>query len=469
MVRTLLLLLVLSGNVWAQASAPQASDILVYFKDQATLPKTASKRVIYRTLVNIAERSQARTSRLLRNENIEHRSFHVANVIAAYNVSTELRKRLEQLPEVAFVVDNRVTQLRLPPVQWQLTTASDIPEQIQMIGVDKVWNMGVTGKGIVVGSIDSGVMWDHEALKSRYRGYSSTGVSHDYNWHDAITKPISPGPSDAQTCAFNSAEPCDDVDHGTHTVGTMVGEEKGRERFGVAPDAKWIACRGLEKGWGSVATYLDCLEYFLAPYPRGGDPKKDGRPDLAPNIINISWICEGKEGCQRGDELLSAVQALKAAGILIVVAAGNDGPDCKSINHSPAHYSKEVLTVGAYDHRDDTIAEFSGRGPSDFDGGLVPAVTAPGKFLRSSVPGGRNGSYDFKSGTSMAAPHVTGVAALIWSAKPQLIGKVQETIELIEKTATPRTSSQSCGSFSGGKIPNAVYGYGIVDAYAAVK
>lgn len=467
----LLLLTFISGVAAAKAN------VLIFFKTQASLdnidrdaPRTTRIRAIQTRLVQAAQSTQGPVLTLLRQNGVHHRSFYIANAIAASAVDDQLIRRLEQQAEVAHVTLDIPLPLKQLPAQGLIETASTIPKQISAIGVDKVWSdLGITGKGIVLGSIDSGVMWDHEALIERYRGRAGSSVHHDYNWHDAIHRPLSPGPADAQNCAFSSAEPCDDNGHGTHTVGTMVGEQVGRERFGVAPDAKWIGCRGLEKGWGSVGSYLECLEFMLAPFPRGGDPKITGRPDLAPHIINVSWICEDKEGCKKGDELREAVRALHAAGIMVVVAAGNDGPGCATINHAPAGYSEYIISVGAYDHRNDSIANFSSRGPSALDGGLAPIIVAPGVFLRSSVPDSGRGSYDFKSGTSMAAPHVAGSIALLWSAKPQLIGKIPETIALLARTASPRRASQTCGSYSGSQIPNAVYGHGLINTFAAVN
>jgi subtilisin family serine protease len=450
---------------------------LILFKARAELKGAAqsSSRInrinrVRSRLLETARQSQARAIKLLRRNGVQFQSFYVTNAIAVSGLTPELKVRLLRLPEVEHIIPNAAFALRLPRAEGISEFTRNIPAQISAIGVDKVWSdFGITGKNITVGSIDTGVMWDHEAIITRYRGSTTNSVDHNFNWHDAVHKPIAPGPRDGENCPFSSAEPCDDHSHGTHTVGTMLGEQQGRERFGVAPDAKWIGCRGLDRGWGSVASYLECLEFMLAPYPYGGNPKTQGRPDLAPHVINISWICESKEGCTKGGELLEAVRALHAAGILLVVAAGNDGPACGTIRHAPAGYSKYVLTVGAYDHRNGSIAQFSSRGPSGLDGGLAPLLAAPGVFMRSSVPGSGGGDYDFKSGTSMAAPHVAGVVALLWSAKPQLIGKISETIDLLTKTARPQRSNQTCSPFNGGQVPNAVFGYGIVDALAAVK
>jgi len=223
----------------------------------------------------------------------------------------------------------------------------------------------------------------------------------------------------------------------------------------------------MENGVGTVSSYLECFEFFFAPYPLGGNSRSDGRPDLAPHIVNNSWSCTGDEGCS-GEEFLDAVKAMKVAGTMVVVAAGNEGPGCGSVAEPPAIYSGEVLTVGAYNHYTKDIAYFSSFGPSAWNGKLAPNVVGPGIAVRSAVSTGTS-SYDRKDGTSMAAPHVAGVVALLWSAKPELIGKIDETIEILQATAVPMKGKTSCPGFPGANIPNAVFGYGMVNAYNAVK
>ena len=96
------------------------------------------------------------------------------------------------------------------------------------------------------------------------------------------------------------AVPIDDHDHGTHTTGTMIGDDGGSNLTGVAPGAKWIGCRNMNAGNGQPSTYIACMEYFLAPWPHGGDPETDGRPEYSPHIINNSWGCPPSEGCDAG-------------------------------------------------------------------------------------------------------------------------------------------------------------------------
>jgi uncharacterized repeat protein (TIGR01451 family) len=319
--------------------------------------------------------------------------------------------------------------------------------------------LGYSGQGIVVAGQDTGYEWDHPALKEQYRGWDGTAVVHDYNWHDAIhsnTHGVNP-------CGVDSPFPCDDNSHGTHTMGTIVGDDGGSNQIGVAPGARWIGCRNMDNGWGTPATYAECFEFFLAPYPIGGDPMVDGDPSLAPHVINNSWTCPPAEGCDV-NSLRIVVENVRAAGIVVVVSAGNSGSGCGTVDTPPALHDA-AFSIGAT-YSSDQIAGFSSRGPVTADGSNRPKpdVSAPGASVRSSVPGG---GYGIKSGTSMAAPHTAGVVALLWSAATQHIGDVDITEEIIRETARPILDS-TCGGDADGH-PNNVYGWGIVDALAAVQ
>jgi subtilisin family serine protease len=322
--------------------------------------------------------------------------------------------------------------------QWNLTN----------MGVDQVWReFGARGQGIIVGQSDSGVQWDHPELMDSYLGGEG---DHSGYWLDPWQ---------------GTAVPSDANGHGTHTLGSVLGNS-----VGVAPDAQWFGCANLVRNLGNPALYLDCMQFMLAPYAQGGDPFVDGRPTQSAHVLNNSWGCpQDYEVCDAGS-LLTAVRALRAAGIFVVASAGNSGPECSTVT-DPLPLYDEVFSVGAVDV-EGQIANFSSVGPvlADGSGRIKPDVAAPGVDVLSAWPGG---GYAYSSGTSMAGPHVAGVVALIWSANPALIGNIEATEEILRASATPyQANGERLGCLvqtDAAVTPNNIVGYGLVNAYEAVK
>ncbi|MDQ5871837.1 MAG: S8 family serine peptidase, partial [Acidobacteriota bacterium] len=237
----------------------------------------------------------------------------------------------------------------------------------------------------------------------------------------------------------------------------------GENQIGVAPGARWIGCRNMDRNNGTPGRYAECFEFFLAPMDaNGGNP----RPELGADVINNSWGCPPSEGCTDPNVLRAVIENTRAAGIFVSVSAGNDGSlGCSSVSTVPAFYEAS-FSVGATTLAD-TIASFSSRGPVTADGSnrVKPDVVAPGVSVRSSVP---PATYARFSGTSMAAPHVSGAVALLWSAVPSLAGRVPETEEVLRSTAVRLFSDQVCGGIPGSAIPNPVFGWGRIDVAAAL-
>ena len=414
-----------------------------------------------------AIQAQREVRSYLEIDHIPYRSYYLVNAIFTNLNSPQIRD-LSSFDEVKAIIANGSLEresveeelaLRSPELTWGLT----------MIGADKVWELGYRGQGAVVGDEDTGVKWDIPAIEKSYRGNISGQVDHNYHWHDAIHE-INPMHNDSiiapenNPCGLDSRVPCDDHGHGTHTVGTISGED-GDIKIGVAPESKWIACRCMERGYGTLQTYVECFEWFLAPTDLDGiEPK----PELAPDVINNSWSCPEIEGCNPSnfDVMERAVDNLKAAGILVVVSAGNSGSKCSTVN-TPAAIFENSFTVGAT-HRGDTITGFSSRGPVLVDSSyrIKPNVAAPGHSVKSQLP---DSTYAHWNGTSMAGPHVSGLIALIISANPELRGEVDMIEDIIESTAVPKTLfGEGCDADSMA-VPNNIYGYGRINALAAVQ
>jgi subtilisin family serine protease len=218
----------------------------------------------------------------------------------------------------------------------------------------------------------------------------------------------------------------------------------------------------MDKGAGTPARYIECMEFFLAPYPVGGSPSH-GDPTKAPDITINSWACPTPEGCSV-NTLQSAVEAQAAAGIMMVVAAGNSGSACANLKDPPSFYAASY-TVGALNTGTDSVAFFSSRGPVTVDGSgrMKPDITAPGTNTRSAS-NSSDDAYTIASGTSMATPHIAGAMALLWSAIPGLQNQIDSSRAALDNAAVHIASTQ-CGTAGS---PNNVYGWGRVDILAAI-
>jgi len=427
------------------AGAPAA--FFIWLEPQADVAAAAAiadreerGRAVYRTLADVAQRSQPGVLAALAARGLAAEPFYIANairVVAGLDVAEEMAAR----PDVAFVLAERVYPVPSPLPASVLPAAGSVEWNVAAIRADQVWSQhGITGQGIVVGVIDTGVALPHEALLRSYRGSVGNGaLEHDYSWW-----------SPARTCSA----PCDPDGHGTHVIGTLVGGDGPgplANDVGVAPGARWIAA-----GCGfalSTSCVLSAGQFMLAPTTRAGTAPD---PSLRPHVVNSSWGFPGG-----GDPFYAAVVAAwRAAGIFPVFAAGNEGPTCGSLR-SPGDYA-DVFTVGATNPLDQ-VASFSARGPSVLERTVAkPNVVAPGVNVRSSA---RDGGYEARSGTSMAAPHVAGVVALLWSSNPLLRRDVEATEAVLAATAHDRIDS-SCGGDVDGD-PNNVSGEGRIDALDA--
>ena len=412
-------------------------------------------------LMTAAETAQRPVRAYLDKVGVKYQSFWIANVILVDNSALAVFQGLRNFPQVQALTSRVNVQLEPPPreVQERGSRTEAVETNLSYINADEVWAQGYHGTGIVVANVDTGVRYTHEALVGHYRGNLGGGnFDHNYNWWDP-----------SNICANPSTAPCDNNGHGSHTMGTMVGDDAtNTNQIGVAPGAQWMACKGCENTSCSDAALLGCAQWIAAPWNLAGQ-----NPDATkrPNIVNNSW------GGGSGDNWYQAsVDAWRASGIYVVFSNGNTGPNCSTVG-SPGDYGN-VTGVGAWDHNSNVIASFSSKGPSSFADSenpngypnLKPQVAAPGVNIRSSINTSDTAYSGAYSGTSMAAPHVAGTVALMWEAAPCLKGDFVHTETILEQTAMAKPSDRTCGTdASTSSHPNNGTGWGVIDAYAAVQ
>jgi subtilisin family serine protease len=417
------------------------ADFFVVHKVQADLSaaeslptKEARGQYVFGALTEVAAKTQGPILGALTAEGVAFDPFWIRNMIRVRGGDKALLLEMAARPDVAEIFYEYEPVPDVEPPSPAGAAPEAVEWNIDRVEADLVWTLGITGTGAVLASLDTGADWDHPALVNSYRPQIPGAPDrHDYNWWD--------GPDGFQ-------EPSDYDSHGTHTIGTMVGDDGGVNQVGMAPGAHWIACAGL----GSSVTPLDCFQFFLAPTQLDGS---NPRPDLAPHVINNSWTS--------ATDYHSIIQTLYAAGIFYAKSAGNTGPSCGSVTN-PGQWPE--VTAAANFAQGDVIAGGSSRGPVTIghDTLIKPDIAAPGTNVRSTLPGG---GYGLKSGTSMASPHVAGAVGLLISAKPELAGQIDVLQMILKLTAEPKVDLQ-CPPNDPSGVPNNVWGYGILDAHAAV-
>ncbi|MFK7802945.1 MAG: S8 family serine peptidase [Anaerolineae bacterium] len=330
----------------------------------------------------------------------------------------DINHQIKSIAPVEPISTTKALSLNSPAT---LTSSGTNPNTwgLDRIGAPQVWHgFGVTGTGVTVAIMDTGVDFEHPVLAGNYRGKLADGsYEHSGNWfHAAIP---------TQTV------PIDLNGHGTHVAGIAVGQQG----IGVAPGAEWIAVAISDNQGLLLDSYLfSGFEWLLAP---------NGDPALAPDLFNASW--SNDNGAETKFE--DALNLLKAAGVIPVFAAGNAGPITGTIG-APASYANMISIASA--DEDGAVSWFSSRGASPLHPGVAPIIAAPGGNVYSSLPGNE---YNYLSGTSMATPHTVGALALLLSVNKS----IKQTNSLIS------VLSQSAEKFEASH-PNISSGYGLLDA-----
>ncbi len=446
-------------EIIAAFEAEEYVSIIAFFAEHPHAGKAASyanrkqgaAESVVKSLQDRARASSAGATELIKIEmeqgNLKnYRSLWIVNAFAAQVNNTGL-KRLAELPQIEKIrLDHElsispgvaaVAGVEESAGTIQATAShTENPWNLELINAPNVWQNGITGRNVVVAIMDTGVDPFHPALQQKYRG-NLPGHSNSTSWFDVTGS----NTEDLQ------GKPGDPYGHGTHVAGIILGGSPS-EPLGVAPGAHWIGVNIFEDGttWDSHIT--QAFQWLLAP---GGDPAN------APQIINCSWASRPeyvKDYLQ-----WEILHNLEQAGIFVVFAAGNSGFEGPG---SPASYP-HAFCAGALKKEGEmlSIAPFSSRGPVTWEGMsfVKPEIVAPGMDIRSAW---LNGGYTVLDGTSTATAHVSGSAALLLEARPGI--SPSEIGHTFKQTANWHSAWDALG-----ERPNGTYGYGLLDAAAAVR
>jgi subtilisin family serine protease len=277
---------------------------------------------------------------------------------------------------------------------------------IKRLRVPKLWAVGLTGKGVVVAHLDTGVDAGHPIL---------SGAVAAFVQFDNLGREV------------EGAKPTDSGTHGTHTAATIAGRSNKKATVGIAPGASLASAMVIEGG-NIIARILGGMDWAVAQGAK---------------VLSMSLGLRGYR-----EEFLSLMRTLRARGLLPVIAVGNEGP---GTSRSPGNYDL-CLSVGACDSQDE-IPEFSSSQHFNRDRDpYVPDIVAPGVDVLSAMPGNK---YGVKDGSSMATPHIAGLAALLWEAKPNA-GVDDIEAAILASCRRPGTMSERRANRG---IPDAVEAY----------
>jgi len=409
------------------------SAVLSPFKHAKFSTHGARTAAVAHALQAFAKKSQKEAITLLESEKISHKVFWISNQIYIRGASEQLVHKLASLESVKDITEEFEVKID-PVIPSKKAPVGTLANEwgIENINAHLVWAAGNQGEGVIVAGIDTGVRSTHNDLEANYRG--------SYGWLDATI--------------VGSQAPRDGNGHGTHTMGTILG----LNGIGVAPAAKWMACKGLtDAGSGTNAGLIECGQWVACPTLPDGTGEDCTK---APHVCSNSW-----GGGQANAFYNAVINAWHAANIIPVFANGNSGPECGTAN-SPADSLAGVIAVGATTI-DNELAYFSSKGPT-VGGRMKPDISGPGMDVRSAWITS-DSAYNTISGTSMATPHVAGVVALMKSTNPNLTYEQISSAIYDSASHSLTPSGYNCDSVSETTFPNHAFGHGIIDAQAAVN
>ncbi len=421
--------------------------------------KDVRREIVINELKKFAEKSQRDVMSVINAEErsnsvIDIKSYWIANFINC-KAKADVIYKLASHPDVALITYNSDMDIVSNTVSETdsraVAATSDIYPHLTQIKADKVWDLGYTGKGVIVAVLDSGTNLNHDDIKDHL--WNENG-KYGYNVHSPNSLPSDEGSNG----------------HGSHCAGVVCGDGTSGKKTGVAPDAKLMTIKIVGGGRCTAANLVEGVQKAA---------------NLGADVISLSI---GRENPDENRALFrQTFTSLLQTGIAAAVAAGNDGNS--STNPAPdnvrtpgdcpppwIHPDQQgnaggltsVISVGAV-NENNVVSPSSSKGPVTWQSisgyndypynpgiGLIrPDIAAPGENVYS-IKHDANNTYWGKSGTSMATPCVAGVMALMLEKNPDLTPA--DLCRIIETTASnkPATKNNSIGS-------------GVIDALAAVQ
>ncbi|MEJ2526237.1 MAG: S8 family serine peptidase [Desulfuromonadales bacterium] len=396
--------------------------------------RAVARAAMIKSLKERANRSRQPLQNVLQRHGVvKQRDLWLINAVAV-DATPDLIAELMLLPGVASIVVDAVVEL---PEAEALEISGPAQPNVDLVNAPELWALGYAGQDVTVAIVDSGVDVNHPDLAPAWRGGPNS-------WFDPNGEHL--------------LEPVDVDGHGTQVAGLVLGGQNSGQYLGVAPAAQWIGVKIFDDSGLAPRSSIHAGYQWLL------DPDNNPDTDDAPDIVNNSWGFESTpDVCDATAlEFQTDLKVLRAAGIAVVFAAGNTGPE-QSSSTPPANYPESfaVGSVGTLS-ASTLISDFSARGPSACDNTIYPELVAPGFLvwttdLTDAAGEESSDSYTHVAGTSFATPHVSGVMALLLSAFPGL--PLDELEQALTQSATDL----------GDTGPDNSYGFGLVDALATYR
>ncbi|HEX6790536.1 MAG TPA: S8 family serine peptidase [Candidatus Krumholzibacteria bacterium] len=428
-----------------QAAPDQMISAVVKLREVGPPPQANLGRSgVLQRLRDNADRAQAPLLRFLDQPSVKsHRglvkAFWIDNLVLV-QARKDVLEQIARRPDVVEMFDNFTLTLDRPSKTDDgpsLSHQSQPWDNIAYIGAKQVWQQyGLTGTGIKVGGLDTGVDIAHPDIAGKMYTTNPADPHYPGGWAEF----------DANGNLVPNSVPHDSDQHGTHTSGTMIGGSASGWAIGVAPGAKLIHGLVIPGGSGSFTQVAGGMQWII-------DPDNNPLTNDGADVVNMSLGATGTF-----TQMVAPTDNMVLAGVFPSFSIGNSGPNANTTG-SPGNVPS-AYGVGATNNAD-VIASFSSRGPVTWNFApyvgtyTKPDISAPGVAIFSAIPGGDwEGDWN---GTSMAAPHVAGTVALIRQANPSL--SVDAIKQIIAQTALDLGTA--------GMDNN--YGWGRINAFAAVS